>query len=65
VEGTVSVPHQAVIELVAATTRPLERGDPLLSPEEARREAKEILSQLVILYPTERTINCGVERFLP
>jgi predicted nucleic acid-binding protein len=46
------VPHQAIVEFVAATTRPTREGTSLLSPEDARREAEEILSQFEVLYPT-------------
>jgi predicted nucleic acid-binding protein len=41
---TVRVPHQAVVEFVAAVTRPLDSGQSLLSPDEARREADELLA---------------------
>ena len=36
---SVRVPHQAIVEFVAATTRPIARGVSLLSPADARREA--------------------------
>jgi predicted nucleic acid-binding protein len=54
------VPHQAVAEFVAAVTRPLDRGRPLLPPDEARREAEEILAQFVILYPTEGLVRTAI-----
>lgn len=59
-EDSVRVPHQAVIEFVAAVTRPLEDGPPLLSTEDARREAEEILTQFVVLYPTEAVVRTAV-----
>ena len=49
VEDRVRVPHQAVVEFAAAVTRPLDGGRPLLSPDDARREAEEILREFVIL----------------
>jgi predicted nucleic acid-binding protein len=52
-EDTVRVPHQALVEFVAAVTRPTPSGVPLLSPEDARREAEEILVQFEVLYPTD------------
>ena len=36
---TIRLPHQAIIEFVAATTRPLAGNQSLLTPDEARREA--------------------------
>jgi predicted nucleic acid-binding protein len=59
-DDKVRVPHQAVVEFVAAVTRPLDRGHPLLSAEEARREAEEILAQFVILYPTENLVRTAI-----
>ena len=58
-EDRVRVPHQAVVEFVAAVTRPLD-GRALLSPDEARREAEEILAQFVILYPTEGLLRTAI-----
>jgi predicted nucleic acid-binding protein len=57
-EGTLIVPHQAVVELVAATTRPLSRGGrSLLTPAEAHREAEDILVTFPVLYPTEEVVR--------
>jgi predicted nucleic acid-binding protein len=59
-EDSIRVPHQAVVEFVAATTRPLGRGPPLLSPEVARREAEELLDQFVVLYPTDALVRTAL-----
>jgi predicted nucleic acid-binding protein len=59
-EDQVRIPHQAVIEFTAAVTRPLDDGQSLLAPEEARREAEEILTQFVILYPTETLLRTAI-----
>jgi predicted nucleic acid-binding protein len=59
VEDQVRIPHQAVIEFVAAVTRPVD-GQPLMDPEEARREAEEILTEFVILYPTEGLVRTAI-----
>lgn len=57
-EGTLRVPHQAIVEFVAATTRPLSPGGrSLLTPAEARREAEEILVTFPILYPSEEVVR--------
>jgi predicted nucleic acid-binding protein len=50
-DGSVVLPHQAIVEFVAATTRPLESGEPLLDPVTARREAEELLVQFDVLFP--------------
>jgi predicted nucleic acid-binding protein len=51
-EDSIRVPHQAIVELVAAVTRPLRNGLPLLSADDARREAEELLNQFTVLFPT-------------
>ncbi len=52
--GEARIPHQAIVELVAATTRPLAPGGPsLLSPADARYEAEQLINQFTILYPDE------------
>ena len=60
VDGAVRVPHQAVLEFVAAVTRPTSDGAPLLSPEDARREAEEVLSQFEVLYPVEALVRTAI-----
>jgi len=59
-EDTVRVPHQAIVEFVAAVTRPTSAGAALLSAEEARREAEEILAQFEVLYPTEALVRAAL-----
>jgi predicted nucleic acid-binding protein len=60
VEDRVRVPHQAVVEFVAAVTRPLDDGRPLLSADEARREAEDILTQFVVVYPTPGVLRTAI-----
>jgi predicted nucleic acid-binding protein len=59
-DDAVRVPHQAILEFVAAVTRPLGAGRPLLSLADARLEAEEILTQFVILYPTEAIVRTAI-----
>ncbi len=59
-EDSIRLPHQAVLEFVAAVTRPIAGGPPLLLPDEARREAEELLSQMEVLYPTEATVRTAL-----
>jgi len=49
----VRVPQQAIMEFVAVVTRPIGGAAPLLSVQDALREAEEMLSQFAVLYPDE------------
>lgn len=54
---SVRIPHQAVVEFVAVTTR-RQRGAPaLLAPSEALREAEELLTLFEVLYPTADVVR--------
>ena len=59
-DQSIRVPHQAIIEFVAATSR--RRGDspPLLDPAEARREAEEMLTIFDVVYPTEPILRLAL-----
>lgn len=60
-EDSVRVPHQALVEFVAATTKPLtRRGATLLSPDDARREIEEMLVQFDVLYPDEELVRIAI-----
>lgn len=59
-DRSIRVPHQAIVEFVAAVTRPLGRRPPLLSSTEAFREAEEMLSQFEILYPSEAVLRTAL-----
>jgi predicted nucleic acid-binding protein len=56
-EDSIRVPHQAIIEFVAATTRPLAGNHSLLNRSEATREAEELLAQFNVLYPNEALLR--------
>jgi predicted nucleic acid-binding protein len=60
IEDRVRIPHQALVEFIAAVTRPLPDWGPLLSPDEARREAEDLLATFVILYPTEGLFRTAI-----
>jgi predicted nucleic acid-binding protein len=59
-QDSLRVPHQAVVEFVAAVTRPLSSGGSLLTPEDARREAEEFLVQFIVLYPSEGVVRTAL-----
>ncbi len=52
-EDSIRVPHQAIIEFVAAVTCPLVNNHSLLSFPEARREAEEFFTEFTVLYPND------------
>jgi predicted nucleic acid-binding protein len=59
--GQAVLAHQTLVEFVAATTRPLgPKGASLLRPEEARREAEEMLDVFEVLYPTAATLRLAL-----
>lgn len=60
VDGSLRVPHQAILEFVAVVTRPLGKSPPLLDPTDARREAEEFLSQFDVLYPNETIVRTAL-----
>lgn len=59
-EDTIRVPHQAIIEFVAAVTRPLKGQPSLLTLDEARREAEELLVQFEIVFPNESLVRTAL-----
>ncbi len=58
-EDSVRVPHQAIIEFVAAVTRPI-RGHVILKQADALREAEDFLKQFTVLYPNETILREAV-----
>lgn len=54
------VPHQAIIEFVAAVTRPRTTSGPLLSLPDAAREAEEIMMQFPVLYPNAEIVRLAL-----
>jgi predicted nucleic acid-binding protein len=57
---SIRLPHQAILEFFAAVTRPDRSGVTLLTPDEARREAEELLSQFTVLYPNEAIVRAAL-----
>jgi predicted nucleic acid-binding protein len=56
-DGTVHVPHQALLEFVAVVTRPMKGGTRLLSDAEAWREAEDLMTACPVLFPTEAVVR--------
>ena len=53
------MPHQAIIEFVAAVTRPI-RGHVILKQSDALREAEEFLKQFSVLDPNEAILRNAI-----
>jgi predicted nucleic acid-binding protein len=59
VEDSVRVPHQAIVEFMAAVTRPI-RDHVILNHSDALREAEELLKQFTVLYPNEAIVRNAI-----
>ena len=59
-DDIVRVPHQAIVEFVAAVTRPRTPNGPLLSLADAVREAEEIMIQFPVLYPNAEVVRLAL-----
>ena len=55
-DNSIRLPHQAIVEFVAAATRPI-RGHTILKRSDALREAEELLQQFTVLYPNEAILH--------
>ncbi len=58
-DDSVRVPHQAIVEFIAAVTRPI-RGHVILQQADAMREAEEFLTQFTVLYPNEAIVRNAI-----
>jgi predicted nucleic acid-binding protein len=59
-DGSAFLAHQAIVEFVPAVTRPVAGSGPLLGPNDARREAEELLAQFDVLYPDEELLRIAL-----
>jgi predicted nucleic acid-binding protein len=60
VDRSIVLPHQALVEFVAATTRPVSGQASLLTKEEAHREVEDLLAQFEVIYPTDNTLRTAL-----
>jgi predicted nucleic acid-binding protein len=58
-EDSIRVPHQAIVEFIAAVTRPI-RGYSILKQTDALREAEEFLKQFTVVYPNEAILRDAI-----
>jgi predicted nucleic acid-binding protein len=59
-EDSIRIPHQAIVEFVAAVTRPRPGTASLLSTVEACREAEEFMSIFEVLYPNDDMVRTAL-----
>ena len=59
IEDSVRVPHQAIVEFIAAATRRI-RGHTILQQSDALREAEEFLKQFTVLYANEAVLRGAI-----
>ena len=59
-DDSIRIPHQAVIEFMSVVTRRSQKHGPILSDDDARREAEELLSQFTVLYPNEALVRTAI-----
>ena len=59
-DGSIHLSHQAIVEFVAAVSRPLSDGQPLLTAAEGRREAEEMLAEFDVLYPDQELLRIAL-----
>jgi predicted nucleic acid-binding protein len=50
-DESIVLPYQALVEFVAATTRPISGQASLLTKQEAHREVEDLLAQFQVIYP--------------
>jgi len=65
-ENTLRLPHQAMVEFVHAVTKGRAGRMPLLSREQAWRQAEDFLNEFPVLYPSEsvyRTALLGMAAY--
>jgi predicted nucleic acid-binding protein len=60
VDRSIVLPCQALVEFVAATTRPISGQPSLLTKDEAHREVEDLLAQFEIIYPTDNTLRTAL-----
>lgn len=60
-DDSIRLPHQALIEFIAATTKPLAGGRrSILTPDDARREMEAMLEQFEVIYPDEELVRVAI-----
>ena len=58
--GQAWLPHQVLVEFVAASTRRRGSAPPILEPQEARLEAEQWMGLLPVLYPDDSVLRLAI-----
>jgi predicted nucleic acid-binding protein len=61
IDDAVRIPHQALLEFVAAVARVRAGSKPLLAPDEARRETEEMMVQFPVLFPNAALVRTALQ----
>ncbi len=59
-DSSLVLPHQAIVEFVSVVTRPLAGQPPLMTLDEAHREAEDLLSAFPVIFPSENTVRTAL-----
>lgn len=60
-DGGLRIAHQAVVEFMAAVSRPRAGAGPLLAPADARRETEDLVRVLPVLYPDAHVVRVALQ----
>jgi predicted nucleic acid-binding protein len=61
VDGRIWIPHQALMEFVAAVTRPARGREPLLRDLDAWHEVENFLTSFPTVYPTDAVLRTAIQ----
>lgn len=59
-KDSIRIPHQALVEFMAVVSRIQAGNQPLLPPDDARRETEEFLTQFTVLYPNSLVLRTAL-----
>lgn len=59
-DEAIRISHQAVVEFHAAVIRPLAGRSSLLTAADARRETEELLSEFMVVYPSDAVVRTAL-----
>jgi predicted nucleic acid-binding protein len=60
-QDSLRVAHQAVVEFVAAVTRPQRDGPPILEASVARREGEDLLRLFDVIHSDDRVVRAALQ----
>ena len=60
IQNDLQIPHQALVEFVSVVTRAWPDGRSILPPEEAWRQAEDLMAEFPVLYPNAPVVRTAV-----